>query len=915
MPAPFKRLSVPEFALLLDRFPFSRRVTSVHMHHTWRPNHAQFRGHDSIVAMWRFHVNERGFSDIAQHITIDPEGFVWTGRNWNARPASANGFNGNAARGPFMFEIIGDFDRGMDKLEGAQLDTVLSVISLVQAKFALDPEALMFHNQMATKSCPGTAVDRADVVKRVKERRPAAGGQQRDAGSGPFGREGVVSQDVVEHAITLLTEGGERAVEAANAELEYDDEACSAVMREAETPRADEPALGPDVIEQLRPHVVNLRMGGFSTDGKMTSTANDVDALFDDHLQRWVDAQADAGAPARVVFFAHGGLVKESSGLAIAHRARAWWLRNEVYPINFIWETGLFETLGDLLGKIRRRAVPEGARDIFDWTSDPLVEEAARALQAPRIWGGMKASAAAASAMHGGARYVALRLKEFMERNQGKVELHAVGHSAGSIFHGHFLPVCRDEGVEFRSLQLLAPAITCEDFKRYLGRMRKNGGSAPHTTLYTMNRTFERDDHCARVYRKSLLYLVHEACERERKTPILGLEDSLRSDAELRDYFGLRTPASTGTVVWSKSPADTGRSATRSTSHGGFDDDAPTMGSVLRRIRNLQDADPIDPFPSSGARALMIDWSEQVDWPAPFDRKWTIDVVPPQAANLPTAPPTEPFAAPATGRRIAVCVGINAYDSAPLSGCVADAKRWKGTLEGLGFSTRLVTDKDATRKRMLDELRELITTSRAGDSLVFQYSGHGTQVDDLNGDEAVGDTPGRDEAMCPVDYEAGRFLIDDDIAVEVAKLPADVKLSFLLDCCHSGTGTRLAARASDDAPPGANPRRRYIVPTEAMQEAHKRFREQEGSTRAVAQAVATMREVTFAACRSREVAWEVDGQGEFTRRAHEVLAKGVEDLTNVAFLEAVLRAFGSNARQQPQLDCDVALRTGRWLGL
>ena len=111
MPAPFKRLSVPEFALLLERFPFSRHVTSVHMHHTWRPNHAQFRGHDSIVSMWRFHTKERGFSDIAQHLTIDPEGFVWTGRNWNARPASANGFNGNSARGPFMFEIIGDFDQ------------------------------------------------------------------------------------------------------------------------------------------------------------------------------------------------------------------------------------------------------------------------------------------------------------------------------------------------------------------------------------------------------------------------------------------------------------------------------------------------------------------------------------------------------------------------------------------------------------------------------------------------------------------------------------------------------------------------------------------------------------------------------------------------------------------------------------
>jgi hypothetical protein len=76
-----------------------------------------------------------------------------------------------------------------------------------------------------------------------------------------------------------------------------------------------------------------------------------------------------------------------------------------------------------------------------------------------------------------------------------------------------------------------------------------------------------------------------------------------------------------------------------------------------------------------------------------------------------------------------------------------------------------------------------------------------------------------------------------------------------------------------------------------------------------------MREVTFAACRSREVAWESNSQGDFTRCAHEVIGRGVDSMTNVGFHEAVLRAFGSNARQQPQLECDIAVRAGPWLGL
>jgi hypothetical protein len=937
MPAPFKRLSIPEFALLLERFPFSRRITSVHMHHTWRPNHAQFRGHDSIVAMWRFHTQERHFSDIAQHLTIDPDGFVWTGRNWNAPPASASGFNGNSGSGPFMFETVGDFDRGMDALEGPQRAAVLDVIRLVQARFGLPADALMFHNQMARKSCPGTGVDRTAFLREVAEHPVSvAPGGQRDVAAGPFAASALASSEAVERAIELLKAGDARAVDGDDAELDYGDEMRSATVCEPASRGAEE-TLGADAIELLRPHVINLRMGRFSADGAMTTTSGDVDALFDTHLKHWVEARP-ADAPARILFFAHGGLVSEKTGLAGANRTRAWWLRNGVYPVYFVWETGFFQTIGDLLQKVKGRVVPEGARDVFDWTTDPVVEEAARALQAVRVWGAMKASAALASATGGGAHYVAERLHDFMGTHGERVELHAVGHSAGSIFHGHFLPVCRAAGVAFRSLQLLAPAITCDDFKRYLQAMSANGAAPPATTMFTMNRTVERADNCANVYRKSLLYLVSEACEHERKTPILGLEDSLRADAALRDFFGLRAPSATGSVVWSKSPADTGRSATRSTSHGGFDDDAPTMGSVLRRIRGLQDADPIEPFPTSpGGREAARSWSEEVDWPEVFDHAWVLPTPaqipwplvpqPPQVPQAPQAPPVQAPAAvfaetpPQPGRRVAVCFGINDYPTAPLNGCVSDAARWLETLKRLGFDAKPIRQEDATRAGMLRELNALIANSRAGDSLVFQYSGHGTQVEDLDGDEAQGDTPGLDEAICPIDFADGNFLIDDDIAEQVALLPAGVQLSFLLDCCHSGTGTRFAARTVSAPPAGSVVKARYIVPSPDLQALYRQVRGAEqrralsgGALGRAARAV-KMREVTFAACRSKEVAWEVDGQGEFTRRAHDVLASGIKDLTNVGFLEAVLQAFGANARQQPQLDCEISLRNARWLGV
>ena len=169
MPKPFHQLSLDQFVELLETFPFERRIESVHMHHTWRPNHSQYKGLSTIDSMWEYHTQTKGWSDIAQHISIAPDGTIWTGRSWNQAPASATGFNGNSSAGPFMFETIGDFDRGKDLFEGAQKATVLGVIAHVQKRFGLKPETLRFHNMMSEKSCPGSAIDYETTLREVAE--------------------------------------------------------------------------------------------------------------------------------------------------------------------------------------------------------------------------------------------------------------------------------------------------------------------------------------------------------------------------------------------------------------------------------------------------------------------------------------------------------------------------------------------------------------------------------------------------------------------------------------------------------------------------------------------------------------------------------------------------------------------------
>jgi len=166
MPSPFRPLSRTGFTAEVMAFDWTRRVWRVDMHHTFQPAHADYDGEPCIERMRRFHVETRKWDDIAQHVSIAPDGAIWTGRNWNKTPASVGGVL-NA--GAFMFEAIGNFDAGHDRLEGEQLASVVHVIRAVQRRFRLPPEALLFHRDVpvTAKTCPGTSVDKSDILARV----------------------------------------------------------------------------------------------------------------------------------------------------------------------------------------------------------------------------------------------------------------------------------------------------------------------------------------------------------------------------------------------------------------------------------------------------------------------------------------------------------------------------------------------------------------------------------------------------------------------------------------------------------------------------------------------------------------------------------------------------------------------------
>ncbi|HWK88603.1 MAG TPA: caspase family protein, partial [Longimicrobium sp.] len=719
MPKPFRLLTIQQFADELARFRFTRTVSEVHMHHTFIPRKTDFAGVSTIESMFRHHTRVRGFSDIAQHLSIDPNGGIWTGRDWNVTPASATGHNGRV----FMFETIGNFDRGQERLEGAQRRAVIEVIARVQLRLGLPLESLHFHREFSTKTCPGSGITKQEILDEVRRRHaelagsrgfgaaaepadPMAGSRTRSAFAGPEGaaRNGRVrpfADSEMERDLALeaddLDDVLEDPEEGGVARGPGDMEGFGA---RDELGRG---GLTPEEMDALRPHVVNLRQGRFSEEGAMQTSPGDVDAIFDEHLPAALAAARGRGQPLRILFYAHGGLVSEASGLHYAREVVSWWKENGVYPLFFVWETGIWDALAQILSGRRELA----ARGLSDLT-DRAVEAAARRLGGPRIWGAMKYSAQASVGEDGGALYVARKLAAFC-RAASDVELHAVGHSAGAVFHSFFIPAAVQEGApSFRTGSFLAPAIRVDAFHDRLAAMLGAGKGVDALAVFTMRTSFELGDRCGPLYRKSLLYLIHHALEARRGEPLLGLEVSLRGDPRLRALFGLAGAPGTHEVVWSTTAAATGRSASRSTTHGGFDNDAPTMESVARRILGAADADPVVPFPESAARSFTFGAeTDAVEAYAPPADEG------PEEEESPAPPRDEDGGR--RGNKRALCVGIDRYPGgAQLAGCVNDTEQWAGELRGLGFEVEKLLNEQATEAAIKGALERLVTGSRPG---------------------------------------------------------------------------------------------------------------------------------------------------------------------------------------------------------
>lgn len=337
----------------------------------------------------------------------------------------------------------------------------------------------------------------------------------------------------------------------------------------------------------LRPHVVSLGNDGRLSDrGTFGTSEAEVQAIFEDDFPRITQDWTNK----RVLLYAHGGLVSESSALQRVADYREALLENEIYPIAFVWRSDFWSTLANILEDALRQRRPEGfldaAKDFMLDRLDDALEPIARVVLGKAQWDEMKENALAASADGGGAAFAARHLTA-LRKSTPEVEVHLLGHSAGSIFLAPLLEHLTGAG-PVKTCTLWAPAATMSLFDRtYLPAIED--GSIEDFGLLTLRDATERDDHCAHIYNKSLLYLVSNAFEEKPRIPLLKPdgEPILGMAKFVQEHGRLQDLVESGRVSWAQAPNDEpvgSPNASIGKHHGGFDDDYATVRALLARI-------------------------------------------------------------------------------------------------------------------------------------------------------------------------------------------------------------------------------------------------------------------------------------------------------------------------------------------
>ena len=309
-------------------------------------------------------------------------------------------------------------------------------------------------------------------------------------------------------------------------------------------------------------HFVHIDDGRYKNTGRYWSNAEDI--------EQTAKLVAESSKYKHLLIYAHGGLNSPKASASRIAAMRNVFKENKIYPFHIMYDTGMVEELKDLI--IRKDLeTDERVGGFTDWT-DRFLEGLLRK-PGTLLWDEMKRDANDAFMSNGAGTDALNRFIKHFKRTDAKIKIHIAGHSTGAIVLAHMLNVMKRKKITFSTCSLLAPASSMDLYQSNFLPVLQNKHAAKITdmAIYNLKNNLELDDHVAHAYRKSLLYLVSNSFEHHRETPILGME-------KFKDkiIFSGKKP----TMIYSNGNSG----STRSTSHGGFDNDIHTMNHILKRV-------------------------------------------------------------------------------------------------------------------------------------------------------------------------------------------------------------------------------------------------------------------------------------------------------------------------------------------
>ena len=149
------------------------------------------------------------------------------------------------------------------------------------------------------------------------------------------------------------------------------------------------------------------------------------------------------------------------------------------------------------------------------------------------------------------------------------------------------------------------------------------------------------------------------------------------------------------------------------------------------------------------------------------------------------------------GRVYALLIGINAYVGGPdvLEGCLNDVENVDDYLRGHCADPAILklTDADASYDNVVKQIGQHLGQAGKDDVAYLHYSGHGSRAGTAPEFEKF-DLDKRDQVLVCIDSrvnDTNLDLADKELALLIQDIAKnDAHVAWVLDCCHSGSGTR-----------------------------------------------------------------------------------------------------------------------------